>query len=256
MIASSIRRGVRLLAVSAAVIIAATAGAAAVEIKMIASNAVKEPYLQLVPQFEKASGHRVAISWAGTDDIARRIREGEVADIVIAPSFTIDNLIKENRLAAGSRVDVAKSIIGVALHPGAPKPDLSSGEGLKQSLLAAKSIIISGGPSGTYLTALFQKWGIADRIKGKSIRLAPGASPGEAVARGDGDIGFTQVSELLAVKGIEYLGPLPADIQSVTTFSSGFHKAAPQLDAAKALLQFLTAPPSVPVLRKTGLEPG
>jgi molybdate transport system substrate-binding protein len=230
--------------------------AKAVEIKMIASNAVKETYLVLLPQYEKASGNHVAVDWVGTDDIVRRIGGDEVADVVIAPSFTVDNLIRDGKLARGSRVDVAHSIIGVALRPGAPKPDLSSGEGLKKSLLQAKSIIISGGPSGTYLSALFQRWGITDQIKGKTKRLAAGESPGVAVARGDGDIGFTQVSELLAVKGIDYLGPIPADVQQVTIFSSGIHRSAPQADAARGLVKFVTAPSTVPVLKKTGLEPG
>ena len=255
MIAFATRRMMRRLTVLAATMIATASGASAAEIKMIASNAVKEAYLQLLPQYEKASGNRVTTDWVGTDDVVRRIGGGEVADIVIAPSFTIDNLILQGKLAPG-RVDVAKSIIGVALRPGAPKPDLSSGESLKRYLLAAKSIIISGGPSGTYLTGLFQRMGIAEAIKSKSTRLAPGASPGEAVARGDGDIGFTQVSELLAVKGIEYLGPLPADIQEVTIFSAGIGRSAPEADAAKALLKFVTAAPAVPVLKKTGLEPG
>jgi molybdate transport system substrate-binding protein len=237
--------------------LAAFGGAAhGAEIKMIASNAVKEAYLQLVPQFEKASGHQVRIDWVGTDDVVRRIGGGEIADLVIAPSFTVDDLIKQGRLAQGSRVDVAKSFIGVALRPGAPKPDLSSGEGLKQSLLKAKSIIISGGPSGTYLSGLFQKMGIADAIKDKTRRLGPGASPGEAVARGESDIGFTQVSELLAVNGIDYLGPIPADVQQVTTFSAGLHKSAREPDAAKAMLKYLTAPAAIPVLKKSGLEPG
>jgi molybdate transport system substrate-binding protein len=250
-----VERLLQCITISVALIGAATSAGAA-EIKMIASNAVKEAYLQLVPQFEKSSGHHVTVDWVGTDDVVRRIGGGEVADIVIAPSFTIDALTKQGSLAEGSRVDVAKSIIGVALRPGAPKPDLSSGEGLKQYLLSGKSIIISGGPSGTYLSGLFQKMGIADRIKAKTTRLAPGASPGVSVARGEGDIGFTQVSELLAVKGIDYLGPLPADIQDVTIFSAGLGKGAPQPEAAKALLKFVTAPPAVPMLKKTGLEPG
>jgi molybdate transport system substrate-binding protein len=127
---------------------------------------------------------------------------------------------------------------------------------LKKSLLAAKSIILSGGPSGIYLTDLFQKMGIAEQIKAKTTRLAPGASPGEAVAHGQGDIGFTQVSELLAVKGIVYLGPLPADVQQVTVFSAGIKRRAPQPDAAKALLRFLTSPEAAPTLRETGLQPG
>jgi molybdate transport system substrate-binding protein len=235
---------------------AAVTSASAADITVIASNAVKEAYLQLLPQFEKASGNHVVVSWAGTDDIARRIGNGEVADIAIAPSFTIDALIAQGRLTPGSRVDVAKSIVGVAIRLGAAKPDLSSGEGLKRSLLAAKSIVISAGPSGKYLTGLFQKMGIAEAIKPKTTQLAPGASPGESLARGEADIGFTQVSEFLAVKGIDYLGPLPPDIQNVTTFSAGVHKAAPNAKAAKALLEFLTAPSAAGVLKKTGLEPG
>ncbi|HYM18603.1 MAG TPA: substrate-binding domain-containing protein [Micropepsaceae bacterium] len=245
---------VRIAAYGALLLFAGRADAA--EIKMIASNAVKETYLQLLPGFEKASGHHVAVGWIGTDDVVRRIGGGEVADVVIAPSFTIDDLIRAGKLAPGSRVDVAHSIIGVALRPGAPKPDLSSAEGLKKYLLSVKSIIISGGPSGTYLTALFQRWGITDQIKSKTKRLGPGESPGVAVARGDGDIGFTQVSELLAVKGIDYLGPIPGDVQQVTIFSAGIHKSAPQAEAARALIRFVTAPAAIPVLKKTGLEPG
>src|SRR5262249_3327695 len=231
-------------------------GAEAAEIKMIASNAVKETYLQLIPQFEKASGHSVKVDWVGTDDVVRRIGGGEVADVVIAPSFTVDALIKDGLLAPGSRVDVAKSIIGVAVRPGTPRPDLSSGEGLKKALLSAKSILNSGRPSGTYMAGWFEKAGIADAIKAKTKRLGPGQSAGEAVARGEGDIGFTQVSELLAVKGIDYRGPLPKDVQQVTTFSSGLHRSAPQAEAARALIRFVTAPVAVPVLKKTGLEPG
>jgi molybdate transport system substrate-binding protein len=236
--------------------LAAWAGAAdAAEIKMLASNAVKESYTRLVPEFEKSSGHHVAIVWGGTADIMKAVRSGAVQDIVITTRDSIDALTKEGKLAQGSRVDLAKSIIGVASRPGAPKPNLTSGETLKQSLLASKKIVLSGGPSGVYLAEQFRKMGIADQIKDKTITLAPGASAGEAVARGEGDIGFTQVSELLAVKGIEYLGPIPADIQQVVTFSAGLNKVAPQPDAAKALLKFLTSPAAVPTLRKTGLEP-
>jgi molybdate transport system substrate-binding protein len=242
--------------IASAAFLASASAAGAVQIKMIASNAVKEPYLELVPEFEKASGHRVSIDWVGTDDVVRRIGGGEVADIVIAPSGTIDALIEQGRLAEGSRVDVAKSTIGVAIRPGAPKPDLSSGEGLKRSLLASKRIIISAGPSGKYLATLFQQMGIADAIADKITQLAPGASPGLALARGEGDIGFTQVSEFLAIAGIEYLGPAPGEFQKVTIFSAGLGKGAAQPEAAKALLKFLTAPPTVPVLKKTGLAPG
>ena len=239
------------LVLSTALMAAATASA--VEIKMVASNAVKEPYLELIPQYEKATGNKVQVDFVGTGDIVQRIgKNGEVADVVIGASFTIDDLIKQGRLAEG-RTDLAKSIIGVALRPGAPKPDLSSGDSLKRYMLSGKKVIISGGPSGIYLKDLFQKMGIASQIK--MTQLAPGASASEAVAHGEGDIGFTQVSEILAVKGAEFLGPVPADIQQVTTFSAGVHKNAPQAEAAKALLKYLTAPATVPVLKKKGLEP-
>jgi len=235
-------------------VLMAASTASAVEIKMVASNAVKEPYHELLPAYEKATGNKVRVDFVGTGDIVQRIgKNGEVADVVVGASFTIDDLIKQGRLAPG-RVDLAKSIIGVALRPGAAKPDLSSGESLKRYMLSGKKVIISGGPSGIYLKDLFQKMGIANQIK--MTQLAPGASASEAVAHGEGDIGFTQVSEILAVKGVEFLGPVPADIQQVTTFSAAVHKNAPQAEAAKALLKYLTAPAALPVLKKKGLEPG
>ena len=233
-----------------------SATASAVEIKMVASNAVKEPFHDLIPQYEKTTGNKVRIDFVGTGDIVQRIgKNGEVADVVVGASFTIDDLIKQGRLAPG-RTDLAKSIIGVALRPGAAKPDLSSGETLKRYLVSGNRIVLSGGPSGIYLKDLFQKMGIADQIKGKLTQLAPGASASEAVARGEGDIGFTQVSEILAVKGVEFLGPVPADMQQVTTFSAGVHKNAPNAEAARALLKYLAAPSALPILKKTGLEPG
>jgi len=241
---------------AAVALVGLTRAAESAEIKMLASNAVKEAYLHLIPQFEQATGHSVKIDWLGTNDIIRRIGAGEVTDIAIAPSYVVDDLIKQEKLASGSRVDVARSLIGVAIRPGAPKPDLTSGESLKRSLLASKSIVISSGPSGVYLTRKFQEMGIADQIKGKLKQLPPGGSSGEALARGEGDLGFTQVSEFLAIKGIEYVGALPADIQQETIFSAGLHKGAPQAEAARALLRFLTGPSSVPVLRTAGLQPG
>lgn len=228
----------------------------AAEIKVIASNAVKEAFVELVPGFEKATGHKVTTDWGGTVDIARRIAGGEVVDIVIIPAGGIDDLIKQGRLATGSRVDFTKSAIGVAIRPGAPKPDISSGAAIKASLLAAQSIVLSSGPSSVYLLDLFQKMGIADALKPKIKRLVPGASVGEALAKGEGDVGFTQVSEFLAIKGIVFLGPLPADIQQVTVFSMGLHATAPAAEPARALMTFLTSPEAAPIIRHSGMEPG
>jgi molybdate transport system substrate-binding protein len=228
--------------------------AGAKEIKVIASNAVREPYPELIPIFEKETGDRVTVDWGGTVDIVKRIAGGEVADIVVIPAGRIDDFVKQGKLAG--RVDLAKSGVGVAVRAGAARPDISSAAALKNTLLAAKSIVLSSGPSSVYLPTLFQKMGIADALKPKITQIGPGLGVGDAIARGEGEIGFTQMSELMSVKGVEYLGPLPAEVQFVTVFAAGVHTAAPAPDAARALLKFLTGPEAAQVLRHHGLEPG
>lgn len=235
-----------------AAVLAPTAYAA--EIKVIASNAVREPYRELVAAFENSTGHKVAIDWGGTVDIVKRIGDGEIADLVIIPAERVDDFVKQGRLV--SRVDLARSGIGVAVRAGAPRPDISSAAALRNALRSAKSIVLSSGPSSVYLPTMFQKLGIADELKPKTLRIAPGLPVGEAVARGEGEVGFTQISELMSVKGIDYLGPLPAEVQFVTVFSAGLHAAAPAPQAARALLNLLTAPEAAPVLRRHGMEPG
>jgi molybdate transport system substrate-binding protein len=224
-------------------------------IKVIASNAVKEALAELVPDFEDATGHEVAMAWGGTLDIARRIGAGEVVDIVILSDARIDDLIRQGRLAAGSRVDIARSGIGMAVRAGAPAPDISSPTAFKAALLAAGAIVLSSGPSSVYLAGLFQAMGVADAIKSKIHQIGPGLPVGAAVARGKGEIGFTQVSELLSADGIDYVGPLPAQLQHITVWSAGMHVAAPAPDAASALIRHLTAPHAADVIRRSGIEP-
>ncbi len=240
------------MAVAFAAGLAPAAGAA--EIKVIASNAVREPYRELLPAFEKATGHTVKIDWGGTVDIVKRVDGGEIADIVIIPAARIDDLIKKGRLV--SRIDLARSGVGVAVRTGVPRPDISSAAALRSALLAAKSIVLSSGPSSLYLPTMFQKMGIAEELKPKIIQIGPGLSVGETLARDEGEIGFTQMSELMSVKGIDYLGPLPADVQFITVFSAGLHVAAPAPEAARALLRFLTTPDAAAVLRRHGMEQG
>jgi molybdate transport system substrate-binding protein len=241
---------------TAAGILICTNMAQATEIKVLASNALKEAYLELVPGFEKASEHKVATTWAGTNDILKRMAAGETCDLVIMAGPAIDELIKQGKIVPGSRVDLAKSGVGVAVRAGAPKPDISSGDALKRALLAAKSIAYSSGPSGVYLAGLFQRMGIADELKPKIKQTQPGNPVGEVIARGEAEIGFQQISELLPIAGIDYIGPLPPDIQHVTVFSGGIHTGAKAPDAAKALVKFITAPAAVPVIKKKGMEPG
>ena len=224
----------------------------AADIRVMSSLATREAWLELVPQFEKASGHRVKIDWVGSQDMMKRLRGGEVVDLVVLSASGIDELIKEGRLAPGSRVDLASSVIGVAVRAGARKPDLSSGEALKRELLAARSIGYSSGPSGLYLAGLFKKWGIPEA---KITQTPPGTPVGDILASGKVEIGFQQVSELLPIKGIDYVGPLPADIQLRTVFSAGTHVGATQAGAAKELTAFMTSAAAEPVLKAKGLEP-
>jgi molybdate transport system substrate-binding protein len=228
----------------------------AADVKVMASAAIKEAYLELVPQFEKGTENKVATTWAGTVDMMKRLQDGELFDLVIMAAPSIDELTKQGKIVPGSRVDLAKSGVGVAVRAGAPKPDIGSGEALKRSVLAAKSVAYSTGPSGVYLAGLFQRMGISDDIKSK-VKLAPPGMPvGEMIARGEAEIGFQQVSELLPVAGIDFIGPLSADVQQITIFAGGIHTGATQADAAKALVKFLTSPQAAPVIKKKGLEPG
>jgi molybdate transport system substrate-binding protein len=225
------------------------------EIKLLASGAMHEIGLELIPQFEKSSGHKVTATWTGTVKIKEKIAAGEVFDLVIVGAPEVDRFIADGKMAAGSRVDLAKSGVGVAVRTGAPKPDISSGEAVKKAMLAAKSVAYSSGPSGVYVQALIQKLGIADEVKPKAKQTAPGTRVGQYLARGEAELGFQQISELIHETGIDYVGPLPADVQNYTNFSSGIGSGAKFQAAAKALQAFLTTPAAAEVIRKNGMEP-
>jgi molybdate transport system substrate-binding protein len=216
------------------------------------SAAFKEAYLELVPQFERATGHKVESLWVPSVQMMSRLRGGETVDLVILSAASLEELRKAGLIS--ERTDLARSGIGVAVKSGARKPDLSSGEAVKQAVLAAKGIAYSTGPSGIYLIKLFERMGIAESIKPK-VKQVQGEPAGGVVARGEAEIAFQQVSELLPVPGIDFVGPLPADIQQITVFSAGLHVAAKQPDAARALVKFLTAPAAAPAIRKKGMEP-
>ncbi len=224
------------------------------EIKVLSSIATKEAYLELVPQFESASGHKISTTWAGTTAIMQRMDAGEQYDLVVISSTELEQLIKKGTIVAGSRIDLAKSGIGIAVRAGAPRPDVSSSAALKQALLAAKTVGYTSGPSGVYMTALIEKMGIAAEVGPKHRGVPSGGTIGTIVANGGADIGFQQVSELIHIPGIDYIGPLPPDVQFVTVFSSGLQTGAPQPEAAKALVAFLTTPAAKTVMKKHGLE--
>jgi len=191
--------------------------------------------------------------------IRKRIEAGEEADVVIVANVLgrslAEELTKQGKIA-GAPVVFAKSGVGVAVRAGAPEPDISSADALKTSLLQAKTIAYSAGASGVYIVSMLQKLGIYDQVKSKAVEVKPSEPVGDVVARGDAEIGFHQVSELLPVKGIRYLGPLPADIQNITVYSGGIHSGTKAEAAAKTLVAFLSTPSAMQSLGKHGLEPG
>ena len=224
------------------------------EIKVMSSAAMKAAYLELVPAFERATGHKVVTTWVPGVDLMKRVKDGETSDLVIMQASSIDELVKLGRIAPGGRFDLAKSGVGIAVRAGAPRPDISSGDALKRALLAAKSLAYSTGPSGVYIISLFSRMGIADELKPKS-RQVKGEPVGAVVARGEAEIGFQQISELLPVPGIDLVGPLPADIQQITFFAAGLQASATDPAAAQALVKFITAPAAAAVIRKSGMDP-
>jgi molybdate transport system substrate-binding protein len=230
--------------------------AQAAEIKVLSTQATEQTYRELVPQFEQASGHKVTTIFTGTLDANKRLAAGETYDLLIMSSASIDEHVKGGKVVPGSRVDLAKSGVAVAVRAGAPKPDISTAEALKKTLLAAKSIGYSTGPSGNYVIGLFQRMGIADEIKPKLRQTPTGVFVASIIASGEAEVGFQQVSELIAAPGVDYVGPLPADIQQMTVFSSGILVGAKEVDAAKALVKFITAPAAAAAFKKRGMEPG
>lgn len=229
--------------------------ASAAEIDVLSTQAPQHAYLELVAQFEKATGHKVKTDFTGTLNVQKRLAAGERFDVIIMAGPAIDEQIELGRALAGTRVDFAKSGTGVAVRKGAPKPDIGSVEALRRTLLSAKSIGYSTGPSGVYMLGVFEKLGVADRIRGKLKRTPSGVFVGALIAGGETDIGFQQISELVHFAGIDYVGPLPAEVQRMTVFSAGIHAGAKQPEAARNLVRFITAPAAAAVIRKHGLEP-
>jgi molybdate transport system substrate-binding protein len=244
----------RIIALTSGLLLYSIANAA--DIKVLSTQATEESYRELVPQFEKASGHKVTTVFTGTLDANKRLAAGETYDLLIMSGPSIDEHIKGGKVVSGSRVDLAKSGVGVGVRAGAPKPDIRTTEALKKTLLSAKSIGYSTGPSGVYIVGLFQRMGIAEEIKDKLRQTQTGVFVGRIIANGEAEIGFQQVSELSNFPGVDYVGPLPADIQQMTVFASGILVGAKESDAAKALVKFITTPAAGEAFKKRGMEPG
>lgn len=227
----------------------------AVELKIISSMATKAVLAELVDQYQRLSEHKVVAESVGGVDAARRVQAGEAVDAVVLAAAAIEQLIAAGHLVAGSRVDLVNSGVAVAVRAGAARPDIASEEAVKEAVLAARSISFSTGPSGAHLTKLFARWGIAERIQGRIVQAPPGIPVGALVARGDAELGFQQLSELMHVQGIVVLGPLPAAIQIVTTFSAGLSANSTQPEAVRAMLDFMVSPAAAEAKRSNGMEP-
>jgi molybdate transport system substrate-binding protein len=209
----------------------------------------------LTRAYEDRAGCRVAIESVGGVDAAARVLAGEPFDVVLLARDAIDRLLAAGHLIADSAVDLARSGVAVAVRAGAPRPEIGTDEDLRRAVLAARTIGYSTGPSGVALGRLFERWGIAEQIRGRVVTPPPGLPVGALVARGEVELGFQQRSELVDVEGIDVLGPLPPPIQIVTTFSGAIGARAAEPDAAGALLAFMTSPAAAEAKRRHGMEP-
>jgi molybdate transport system substrate-binding protein len=248
----------------AAVALFFAGAAAAADVQVMISAGYFGVYSQLGPAFERASGHRLVTTRGPSmgdspEAIPTRLARGESADVVIMDGGGADELGKRGLMRAGSKIELARSQVGMVVRAGAAKPDIGSVEAFRSTLLAAKSIAYSDSGSGTYLsTKLFPKLGIAEQIAGKSrkVRGPPSGEPVAAVvARGEAEIGFQQVSELIHVAGVTYVGTIPVELDGGFSFAGAITSTAKQPDAARALLTFLMSPEAAAVILKAGLTP-
>ncbi len=226
-----------------------------IEIKAISSMATRQVLAELADAFQRRSDCRVTIESVGGVDAARRVQAGEAFDVVILASDAIDKLIAAGSVQAGSKVDLVRSGVAVAVHKGAREPDVSTEDAVRQAVLAARSISYSTGPSGVALASLFERWGIAEEIQGRIVQAPPGVPVGSLVARGEVELGFQQLSELINLEGITVLGPLPPAIQIITTFSAGVCTGTGKASVVRTMLDDMNSPEAAVAKRRQGLEP-
>ena len=220
----------------------------------ISSIATRHILLELAKAYERQSGQRVTLESVGGVEAARRVQEGEAFDFVVLAAEAIDKLARSDRVDRASRIDLARSGAAIAVQAGAPRPDIGNELAVRQAVLAARSIGYSTGPSGVYLARLFERWGIAETIAPRLVQAPPGVPVGSLIARGDVELGFQQLSELMHLAGIDIVGPLPPEIQLVTVFTAAICSASTRPQLAKALLSFLASPEAHAAKRRHGME--
>jgi molybdate transport system substrate-binding protein len=245
-----------------AIMLAAPTPSDAAEIKVLTSRAMNHVLTELAGAFQRTSEHKVVLILAPPAEIRRRIVDGEMVDVAMSGEAIIGDLVQQGKLVRDSKVNLARVGIGVAVRAGSAKPDIASVEGFKHALMAARSIVYTdpavGGASGIHFEKVLDRLGIAKEIKAKSILNARAATTpsAEIVARGEAELGIQLISEIVSVSGAELLGPLPAELQSMTVISAGIVTTASEPDTARVLFKFLTSPAAAAVIKATGMEPG
>ena len=249
----------RVAPIAAAIALAATLApaAGAAEIKVISSVGVKTALEDLKPQFERATGHKLNITYGTSVPLKRQVDGGETFDVIILSPALIGDLVKSGKIAPGTSADVVKAGIGVAIKQGASKPDIGTAEAFKKTLLNAKSIAYSKeGLSGTVMAKLMERLGIAEQMKGKTVLETRSGMAAANVVEGKAELAFTLTSEILPIAGAEHAGPLPAELQTYIVFTAGISPGSKDAAAAKSLIEFMKAPAAAPVYKARGLEAG
>lgn len=246
-------------AISSLSILAVAPGIAlAVEIKVLSGSGVQPVMIELIPRFEQSSGHKVTVDYGTVGGMADRVQKDEAADVIIASESQIESLERQGKVAAGSQTGLAKTGVGVFVGKGVPKPDISSVEAFKRTMLSAKSIgwndPAAGAPVSIYMIGAFERLGIAAEMKPKTTAFKQRSERFEAVARGDVEIGFNQISEILAVSAVDFVGPLPAAIQHYTIFSAGIVASSKEQAAGRALVRFLSSSDAQAIMKAKGFE--
>ncbi len=233
--------------------------AQAAELRVLISGAIKAAMADVKPLFEQATEHKLVVLSDTSGRIAKRIADGEETDLIIVTSGGIDDLVKQGKVVAGSKAVLARSGIGAVVRKGAPKPDISTPEKFKQALIAAKTVAYtspaSGGQSGIYFARMLGELGIADEVN-KKAKYGQGGPVAAIVASGEAELGMQQIPELINFPGVDYVGPLPGNLQFFTVLAAGIAANGKQPDAANALIRFFATPAALAAMKKNGMEPG
>jgi molybdate transport system substrate-binding protein len=240
----------------AAIISFSISMARAADLKILCASGMREVVSDLGPRIERTTGHRVTVNFGEAGDLRKRLQGGEIADVVVLPRVVIDQVLSDGNVVDGTIVNLAQSSMGIGVRADTPRPDISSADGLKRTLLAAKSIAVtdpaSGGVAGVYIADVFQRLGIAEQLQPK-LKLTRGQRNAEFVAKGEVEIAIQLSNEIRIVPGIEFI-PLPAEFARTFVFSAGLGSKTREIDASKAVLQFLSGPEAITVIRAKGMD--